>query len=190
MKPVLTKVFDWNTGYFEGSTIWKGDLDGDGLSGELEADDRSANLAEINPSLIVPVFCRREDEKAITEKEKLRRLKETPEKIRLGINAFLGIWEDYLLNDSNSAIEWLFRNKMDEYKIYDDDSLDEEGKPIKDLHGVGRYMTLEFPGLVMRDRYGHPFWLCITRYFSGRCVYKVYFLNCYTDRNGISLCYR
>ncbi|MFA6171425.1 MAG: hypothetical protein WCW77_01315 [Patescibacteria group bacterium] len=187
---ISTKTFNWNSGCFEGSTIWRGDLDGDGLSGEPNIDERTASLSVIDLTFIVPVFCRGWKEKYLTGKEKLKRLKEVPERARLGINAFLGLWEDYLLNDSNSAIEWLFRNKMDEYKIYDDDPLDEEGKPIEDLHGVSRYMVLEFPGLVMRNRYGHPFWLCITRYFSGRCVYTVYFLNCYADRNGISLCYR
>ncbi len=109
--------------------IWKGPIDGDGLSGEEEIDKRALALTEIELSSLSFETCLKEGEKLIKGEEKLRRLKEKPDLVRLGGNVFLGLWLDYQANKENSALKWLFRNRKITY--------------------------LDFLGLVLRNPGGH-----------------------------------
>jgi len=92
--------------------IWRGSTERFDENGKEEVDVRNAMLTEIKLTSIVLESCLREDEKYITSEERLRRLKEEkPEMVRLGANAFLGLWLDYLAQGDNSGLEWLYRNR-------------------------------------------------------------------------------
>lgn len=92
--------------------IWRGSTERFDENGKEEVDVRNAMLTEIKLTSIVLESCLREGEKYITSEERLRRLKEEkPEMVRLGANAFLGLWLDYLAQGDNSGLEWLYRNR-------------------------------------------------------------------------------
>lgn len=110
-KSILTKPFDPAGFLGKGWTIWKGPIDGDGLSGEEDIDPRSLAMTEVELAKFVFETCLRSGEKSIIGEEKLRWLKEEkPEFIRFGGNVFYGLWLDYKANKENSALEWLHRN--------------------------------------------------------------------------------
>ena len=114
-KSFLTKSFKPAEFIGKGWTVWKGPIDGDGLSGEEDVDKRSLSLSEIKLASLFFETCLKEGEKPIKGEEKLRRLKERPDLIRLGGNVFLGLWFDYQANKKNSAMEWLFQNRKITY---------------------------------------------------------------------------
>ncbi len=91
-------------------SFWRGSLEGDGLTGEIEQDERSLTLEEIDWTKVTFTHCLEGDEKAISGKEKLRRLKQTG-RIRFGGNVLLSLWTDYRTNGGNSILEWLYRTK-------------------------------------------------------------------------------
>lgn len=107
---VLTKPFNPAKFLGQGWTTWKGPVDGDGLSGEEDVDCRSLALSEIDLSVISFEICL-----VGCGEEKLRRLKDRPELIRLGANVFLGLWSDYQVDKENSALEWLYEAKKITY---------------------------------------------------------------------------
>jgi hypothetical protein len=92
--------------------VWRGSLDGFEEGGTEEIDIRSLGITELKLTSIILESCLRKNERYITGEERLRRLKkEKPEMIRLGANAFLGLWLDYLAQGDNSGLEWLYRNR-------------------------------------------------------------------------------
>jgi len=109
-KYILTKPLDPAKFLGKDRTIWKGPVDGDGLSGEEDIDPRSLTLSEIEIQKFVFETCIQSGESSITGEEKLRRLKEKTDFIRFGGNVFLGLWEDYQANKENSVLEWIYRN--------------------------------------------------------------------------------
>lgn len=110
-------------GLGKGWAFWKGPADGNGLTGEEDFDPRSRALTEINIARLRFETCLREGESSIKGEEKIRRLKEMADFIRLGGNAFLGFWEDYQANKENSALEWIYRTRKISFIDFPDDIL-------------------------------------------------------------------
>lgn len=125
-KSIPIKPFD-PTFIGKGWTTWKGPIDGNGLSGEEDVDPRGLALMEIEISRLLFEACLKKRESSIKGEEKLRRQK-LMSIIRLGGNAFLGLWEDYQANKNNSVLEWLYRT----YKIT---FLDFMGQVLRDPNG-------------------------------------------------------
>jgi hypothetical protein len=109
-KSVMTKPFNPTEFIGKGWTTWKGSVDGDGLSGKQDVDQRSLVMVEIELVRFLFETCIEAGEKSITGEEKLRRLKEKLEFIRFGDNVFLGLWLDYQANKKRSILEWLHLN--------------------------------------------------------------------------------
>jgi len=141
LKSFLTKPFNPRKFIGEGWSVWRGPADGDGLSGEEDVDVRSLSLTEIETSALLFETCLKEGDSRITREEKLRRLKEKPEYIRLGGNVFLGLWLDYQANKENSILENLYRTKGIKF--------------------------LDFFGLVLRNPNGYRSVLSLFRYDDG-----------------------
>lgn len=120
----------------KGWAFWRGSAGGDGLTGEEDADLRSRALVEIDTTRLRFETCLREGESSIKGEEKIRRLKEKPDFIRLGGNAFLGFWLDYQASKENSALEHLYRTR--------------------------RITFIDFPGDILRssDGYRSMLYLC------------------------------
>ncbi len=76
-----------------GLSIWKGPVDGDGLSGLEDQDERSLALTELDLSKVQLVTCLQEDETSIQSEENLKRLKVTNH-IRLDVQVFQTLWEN------------------------------------------------------------------------------------------------
>lgn len=146
---ILTKTFSPSKFIGNGWTIWKGPVDGDGLSGEEDKDERSLKISRLEATKIVFNNCLKEGETSVKGEEKIRRLKnEKPELIRLGGNAFLGLWEDYKANGANSILEWLYKSK-----------------------GI---RFIDFPGLVLRGPDGFRCILCLCRDDDGQWDWRYY----------------
>lgn len=112
-KSIMTKTFNPAEFINKGWSVWKGPVDGDGLSGEEDIDPRSLALTEVEISSLLFETCLNEGESSIGGEEKLRRLKERQDVVRLGGNVFLGLWLDYQANKENSILEFLYRtNKI------------------------------------------------------------------------------
>lgn len=109
-KTIKTKPFDPAKFLGEGWTIWKGPIDGDGLSGEEDVCPKSLALVEVELSKFVFRTCLKEGESSIAGEEKIRRLNEMSDFIGFGPNVFLGLWGDYRTNRENSTLEWLHQN--------------------------------------------------------------------------------
>ena len=109
-----SQIFDRTKFAGEDWAVWRGPINGNGLSGEEDIDQRSLALPVIQVSKLILANCGKKDEKDITGtgEEMLRRLRiEQPETIRLGGNAFLGLWNDYKANKEISVLELLHRLK-------------------------------------------------------------------------------
>jgi hypothetical protein len=115
--------------------IWRGPADGGGLKGNEDLDIRSLALAEVNLALAVLETCLKEGETSIGGEEKLNRLKTLEQKIRLGGNVFLALWQDWQANKENSCLEWLRKNR--------------------------EVISLDFFGLVLRDPHGSRYIPCL-----------------------------
>jgi len=76
-----------------------------------EQDERSASLKEVDFAQVKCVSCLRGNEKGISGKEILRRLKVT-ENIRLGATVFMALWEDYKANGKDCVLEHAYREKI------------------------------------------------------------------------------
>jgi len=139
---ILTKTFIPSRFVGNGWTIWKGPIDGDGLSGDEDMDKRSLKISKIEVANLVFNNCLKEGETSIRGEEKIRRLKEKPETIRLGGNVFLGLWKDYEANGSGGILEWLYKSKGLRF--------------------------IDFPGLVLRDPNGHRYILDLYRNDDGQ----------------------
>lgn len=79
-----------------GWTIWKGPVDGDGLSGEEDRDERSFALTEFDPATILLEICIRNRETRITGEERILRLK-VAGRIRLDAGIFHFFWRNQQL---------------------------------------------------------------------------------------------
>ncbi|MEW6408090.1 MAG: hypothetical protein AB1465_05365 [Patescibacteria group bacterium] len=101
---VVTKQFDPVEFLGEDWSIWKGPIDGDGLSGDEDVDRRAQALTQIPVSSLV--FKKYEG----SGETKLRYLKAT-NYIRLSADVFLALWENYQRNRANSILEYLFEKK-------------------------------------------------------------------------------
>lgn len=144
---VPTKPFDPAEFLGSGWTIWRGPIDGDGLSGEEDVDLRSGTLPEVELSKIIFETCLQAGENSITGEEKLRQLKKKPEFIRFGGNVFLGLWLDYQANKENSVLEWIYRNFKISY-------LDFFGLILRGPLGDRRVLVLN------RNDDGKWYWYC------------------------------
>lgn len=103
-----SKPFDPVSFIGERWSIWKGPIDGNGLQGDEEQDERSLALTELDITKIQFKTMLKDNEFFIKGEEVLRRLKDT-DYIRLGGNVFYALWQDYQKNNENSALEWLRR---------------------------------------------------------------------------------
>jgi len=157
IKSIPTKPFNLAEFLGEGWTVWKGPVDGDGLSGEEDIDFRSLAVTQIEINKFLFETCLRDDERSITGEEKLRRLKENPNFIRFGGNVFLGLWGDYQANKENSALEWFYRERKITY--------------------------LDFPGLVLRNPHGNRRVLYLSWLDDGEWYWDCHWLDgsCFAD---------
>lgn len=78
----------------EGWSIWRGPVDGNGLSGDEDQDHRSLILTELDLSKIQLVTCLRGKETSIKGDENLRRLKCKSGHIRMDAKVFQTLWEN------------------------------------------------------------------------------------------------
>lgn len=126
-EPRIIQAKPFNPAEFigEGWAIWKGSADG--LTGEEDFDPRSRALAEIDITRLRFEACLREGESSIKGEDKIRRLKEMKDFIRLGGNAFLGFWEDYQANKENSALESIYRTHKIRFIDFPDDIIRHPG---------------------------------------------------------------
>lgn len=148
---IQTRSFDPAKFIGKDWTFWKGPAVGDGLTGEEDFDSRSRALTQIDVTRLRFEACLREGESSIKGEEKIRRLPEMADFIRLGGNAFLGFWEDYQDNKENSALEWIYRT----HKI----------------------RSIDFPDDILRRPRGDRFVLCLCRYDGGRWDWGVRWLD-------------
>ncbi|HBP00764.1 MAG: hypothetical protein UY41_C0051G0002 [Candidatus Moranbacteria bacterium GW2011_GWE1_49_15] len=149
-KSILTKTFNPVEFLGEGWSIWKGLVDGDGLSGEEDMDVRSLELAEVETAKIVFEAYLEEGESSIKGEEKIMRSKKNPDLIRLGGNVFLGFWLDYQANKENSVLEWLYRTR--------------------------KIRFIDFPGLVLRGPRGNRCLPYLYRLGDGEWDWRCYWL--------------
>jgi hypothetical protein len=91
-------------------TVWKGPVDGDGLSGEEDRDGRNFMIGAIAFAQVSFETCLGEGESALVGEEKLKRLRKN-NILCLGGDAFLSLWLDYLDNQEESILEWLRLNR-------------------------------------------------------------------------------
>ncbi|MFZ2193813.1 MAG: hypothetical protein WAV31_06235 [Candidatus Moraniibacteriota bacterium] len=124
--------------------IWKGPVEGDGLSGDDDVDHRSLLLKEVHFSDFVFDNCLQPGERDISMEEKLSRLKEKKDFIGFGVNVFIALWEDYQKKKKRSALEWFYNNCS--------------------ISGM------DFPGTMLKERYSEHrqlLWLVRCRGTSG-----------------------
>ena len=114
-------------------------------------DQRSLSLTEINPADLLFKTCLKGDEPSISGEEKIRRLKERPELIRLGGNVFMGLWSDYQTNKQNSILEYFYRTQ-----------------------GI---IFMDFPGLVLRAPHGSRYILYLRRHGDGEWDWRSFWLG-------------
>lgn len=121
-----------------GYGFWRGPVDGDGLSGERDWDERSYALTQINFSQVAFLTCLKDREPFVSGEEKYNRLK-ADGRIRLGANVFLALWLDYKVNGENSILEWLRKNKGITYLDFFGDILRDsfDIRSVLYLHGRG-----------------------------------------------------
>lgn len=95
LKVVINRSEQFNPSQFidAGWAIWKGPVDGDGLTGEEEQDARSLDLTEVDLSQVSLKNMLRPGESYITGTEKLRRLVEAG-LIRLDAGIFWHLWRN------------------------------------------------------------------------------------------------
>ncbi len=89
--------------------IWKGPVNGSGLFGKYDQDDRSNVLVEVDFNKVRFSSCLKIGETSISGEEKLKRLKENGH-ILLGANVCIILWEDYQENGRKSLLERLREN--------------------------------------------------------------------------------
>lgn len=140
--------------------VWKGPADGDGLSGEEDVDGRSLAISVIDPTQILLERYLKEGESWIVGEEKLRRMKDDPNKIRSGGNVFLGLWKDYEANGENSVLERLYQER--------------------------RVTYLDFFGLVLRSPVGNRYVLFLYRDDDGGWYWDVSWLDRDWDADDLS----
>ncbi|PIR92227.1 hypothetical protein COU01_02985 [Candidatus Falkowbacteria bacterium CG10_big_fil_rev_8_21_14_0_10_44_15] len=159
---IQMKSFDPGTFLGESWTIWKGPIDGGGLSGEEDIDPRSLALSQIEITKFLFETCLKTGENWITGEERLRRLEEKPSFIRFGGNVFLGLWLDYQANGRDSALEAIYRSRGIKF--------------------------LAFFGLVLRSPEGRRAVLCFCRFGGGKWdwhyLWLVYQWNAYRPSAG------
>lgn len=168
LKPTSIKVKPFfPEEYCEGLTEWKGELSSissheSGI--EVPPDSRAKEIKEIDLSFFLPVPYIG-DGKGVNGIKKLFAVLENKEKlIRLGPPALLGFYEDWLINDTNSALEWLYRERKIE--------------------------QLDFPGEIFSNKNGNPLWLYLKRYPSGRWIKELETIDYGVAVNSYSACYK
>ena len=148
-KFVLTRPFDPAEFIRKDWTIWKGPIDGNGLSGEENVDLRSLSFKKISLADFLFKTCLRKGENFISGKEKLRRLKEEESDfIRFGGNVFLGLWENYKIDGKDSILQQLYCN-----------------------FGV---TSMDFMGHILRSPHGNLNVLYLSRVDSGEWYWDYY----------------
>ena len=130
VKMVLRCDASFDPASFIGSewTPWRGPVDGNGLEGAIEQDERSLALKEIDWTQVRFEHYLNDGEKTIKGEEKLKRAIAAGH-IRFGGNVLLSLWNDYKENKGNSVLEWIYRT-----------------------HGIE---FLDFLGLTLRDPGGN-----------------------------------
>ena len=88
-----TEPFDPTTFIGQGWGLWRGPLDGDGLEGEIEQDERSLALTEIDLTRIGLRTCLRSGEHCLGGREFLRRL-QAGNDILLDAGIFQYLWKN------------------------------------------------------------------------------------------------
>lgn len=86
-----TKPFDPVAFIGKGWSFWRGPIDGNGLEGDMEQDERSLAITEVDLNKIHPVTTLKGKEKGITGEENLRRLKASGD-IRLDAKVLETFW--------------------------------------------------------------------------------------------------
>ncbi len=135
--PVNLELGNFFSKNWSGWRTWRGPIDGNGLEGEEDIDPRSLALTELEVSKIIFESCLKEGESPITGEEKVRRQKES-DKIRLGANIFLPIWQNYEARrhcSKDLILDWLYFER----KIY---NLDFTGTILRDPQGNRRIIRL------------------------------------------------
>ena len=113
--------------------FWRGPIDGDGLSGDLDEDPRSTAIAQLDLSQIQLVTTLHGSETVVGGEEKQRRLKAAGY-IRLDLGIFQTFWENRQL------VPQLFReltNGDTTYVFFD-------GQPLRSPHGFCFVLYLYF----------------------------------------------
>lgn len=97
-------------------STWKGPVDGDGLRGAEDRDDRNFMLHALAFSGVEFVTGFNGVVKSIIDgEEKLFRLRSDNKSICLGGDTFLSLWLDYNARGDASVLEWLRNNREIEY---------------------------------------------------------------------------
>lgn len=137
---------------------WRGAADGKGLEGDIDQDDRSLAIKEIDWVKVDFKNFLKTDEPSITGEEKLKRQKEAGH-VRFGGNVFLSLWQDYQKKKKDSVLEWLHRT-----------------------HGI---TFLDFFGLILRNPSGDRCVLYLYR-VGGRWVWNCHYLELDCDAHNLS----
>lgn len=95
--------FDPVTFSGKGWSIWKGPIDGDGLTGEEDRDLREKKIEQFLLAEMLRKVCLKEGETSIKGEEKQVRLKADQKKVRLGLATFL------FFNQNLHLLEWLYK---------------------------------------------------------------------------------
>ena len=100
------KPFDPRSFIGQGWTIWKGSINGNGLSGEEEQDRVSLELSKIPLKDILAVSSLKSGESYITGEEALRRL-HSGKNICLDANVAKGLYEE----EGQTSLRWLYTHR-------------------------------------------------------------------------------
>ena len=133
----IPRLTPFNPAQFLGSgwSIWRGPVDGDGLSGDEDQDKRSLALTQLDMSQIQLVTCLKEGETSITGEERVRRLKKTNH-IRLDTRVFQTLWE----NKDSIPESWKEKTNNNTTSIFFD------GTPLRSPFGDRYVLCLDWRG--------------------------------------------
>ncbi len=92
------------------SSIWRGSVDGAGLVGEEQQDQRSLLLTKVDFSKVVFELMLKAGETEVSGEVVLERFKESS-CIRLDAQIFQALWQDYEQKREKSVLEWLRKNR-------------------------------------------------------------------------------
>lgn len=138
-----------------GVSIWRGPRDGDGMSGKLDIDPRADRLTTVDYGRVFFYSCLN---KGFVDYEyKINRLKaRKKEIIRHGGQQLLALWTDYQERHEKSVLDQLRRTREITY--------------------------LDFPGLILRNKYG----LRHVPYLSWNATANIWYMDLSDLLNGWS----